>query len=70
MAGHELRVDTPGYYQKAFKGLLSEAKENGIKVGFRLSGDKTDDVCRIELLFIDGYTGEQLEVTAWEKTIV
>lgn len=67
MANHELRVDTPGYYKKALMGLLSEAKENGIKVGFRLSSDNTDEVRKMDLLFIDSYTGEQVEVAVREK---
>jgi hypothetical protein len=64
---HELRIDIPGYYQCALKGLLSEAKENDIKVGFRLSGANTEDVRKMEILFIDCFTGEQVEVTVWEK---
>jgi hypothetical protein len=68
MAGHELRVDTLGYYQKSLIGMLSLAKENGIKVGFRLSGNNTADVRKMDILFIDSFTGEVVEVEVWEKS--
>ena len=69
MKSHDCRNNNPYYYKKAMQGLLSEAKENGVKVGFRLTGENNDNVNKMELLFIDNSTGELLEVTAWEKGI-
>lgn len=52
MAGHDLRKDDPVYYKVALRGLISEAKENGLEIGCET--EETDGkISCIKVLFMN-----------------
>lgn len=66
MAKHNLRKDDPVYYKCALRGLISEAKENGLEIGFELSSNGNEKVKEIKVLFMNDI-GECAGATVYEN---
>lgn len=64
---HALRKDDPVYYKCALRGLISEAKENGMEIGYEIdsTGDK---ISRIRVLF-ENDIGEIAGAIVYEKGV-
>lgn len=54
---HELRKDDPVYYKPALRGLISEAKENGLTIGYETE-QRDGEISCIRVLFGSNDTGE------------
>lgn len=51
MGNHELRKDDPVYYKCALRGLISEAKENGVEVDAETISDSKGKLLEVKILF-------------------
>lgn len=69
MGRHELRHDDPVYYKCALRGIISEAKENGLKIGFITSGNGRDHIRKIEISF-ENDIGEKACAVVYEEGAV
>lgn len=49
---HSLRHDDPVYYKTALRGLISEAKENGLEIGYEIS-ERDGKVTCIKSVFMN-----------------
>lgn len=65
MSGHSLRKDDPVYYKTALRGLISEAKENGLEVGYEINS-REDKITKIGVCFMNDI-GEMAIGTVYEK---
>ena len=52
MGRHSLRKDDPVYYKAALKGFISEAKENGLEIGYEIN-ERDGKVTKIGICFMN-----------------
>lgn len=65
--GNKLRKDDPVYYKCALQGLIAEAKENGLKIGYIIDSS-VDGVTQIRVVFTNDI-GEIAGANVYEKEV-
>lgn len=66
MANHDLRRDDPVYYKCALRGLIAEAKENGLKPDVEIYSDSKGKLLEVKVLFRNDI-GECAGATVFEN---
>ena len=68
MSNHDLKKNDPVYYKCALRGLIAEAKENGLKIGFELLSNSNITVNTIKVLF-ENDIGEIAGAVVYEREV-